>query len=152
MTSPEMRPASVEEVVNSGLIAELDADLLARYPGEPVNGIDPVEFQNAGGYFIMACQAGKPIGCGAFRPLDPATVEIKRMYVQPASRGQGIARKILHLLEAEARRRQYVRSILETAFRMPEAIALYRACGYEQIPLFAPYIGSQRSICFGKDL
>ena len=145
-------PAQVEEIVVSGLLAELDADLLVRYPGEPTNGIDVSEFRASGGMFFMARIGSQAAGCGAFRPLDQATVEIKRMFTSPQFRGRGIARAVLQALETEARRRGYTRSVLETGVRQPEAIALYRSCDYAEIELFGPYIGSAHSVCFGKEL
>jgi GNAT superfamily N-acetyltransferase len=145
-------PAEVEKVVASGLLDKLDADLLSRYPGEPVNGVDASEFRAAGGYFVIASCDSQLAGCGAFRPLDAETVEIKRMYVEPRFRGLGIARAVLHAIEAEARRRGYVRSILETGQRMNQAIALYRSCGYADIEPFGIYVGSTRSVCLGKPL
>lgn len=145
-------PASVEDVIATGLLAALDADLLARYPGEPINGINADEFRASGGYFVVARWKSQLAGCGAFRPLDPSTVEIKRMFVRPQFRGRGIARAMMNALESEARRRGYGRSILETALRMPEAIALYRSCGYAEIAPFGQYVGSARSVCFDKAL
>ena len=145
-------PASVEEALRSGLIDQLDADLRERYPGEPVNGIDPAAFRIAGGYFVLAQCESRTVGCGAFRPLDPRTVEIKRMFVLPDFRGRRIARSILVALEVEARQCGYLRSVLETGVRQPEAIALYRACGYAEVEAFGPYIGSPHSVCFGKAL
>lgn len=148
--------ASVEDVFASGLIDRLDADILFRYPGEEVNGIDPAHFRAAGGYFAAARagdDGGSPlVGCGAFRPFDRTTVEIKRMFVLPGHRGRGVARAILAALEAEARRRGYARAILETGNRQTEAIALYHACGYARIEPFGQYVGSEKSVCFGKDL
>ena len=143
-------PAPVDEVLATGLIEQLDADLLTRYPGEPINGIVPTEFRAAGGYFVLAHCGARAVGCGAIRPYDATTCEIKRMFVLPEFRGRGIARRIIEALEAEARRRGFTRGILETAVRQPEAIACYRACGYEQIPPYEPFIGSARSVCFGK--
>jgi GNAT superfamily N-acetyltransferase len=147
MTGIVVGPADVEAVVGTGLLAELDADLLARYPGEPVNGIEPVKFRQAGGYFVLARVGDELAGCGAFRPYDPATVELKRMFVRAPFRGRGIARAVVDALEAEARRRGYAEAILETAARMPEAIALYRRCGYGIIPAYGPFVGSARSVC-----
>jgi GNAT superfamily N-acetyltransferase len=144
--------ASVEDVFASGLIDRLDADILSRYPGEPVNGIDPVQFRAAGGYFAAARVHDTLVGCGAFRPLDGSTVEIKRMFVLPDHRGRGVARAILAALESEARRRGFARAILETGNRQSEAIALYHACGYARIEPFGQYVGSEKSVCFGKDL
>lgn len=145
-------PASVETVLASGLIAQLDADLSIRYPGEPINGIDPTEFKAAGGYFVLAQSGEQFVGCGAFRPLDSTTVEIKRMFVRDEVRGQGVGRLILAALETEARRRGYTQSVLETGNKNHEAIAAYPACGYLQIEPFGQYVGDARSICFGKNL
>ena len=142
----------VDAVVASGLVAALDADLLRRYPDEPTNGVDPQEFRESGGYFLLARRGSEAVGCGAFRPIDAGTVEIKRMFVDPRCRGRRIARAVLDGLEAEARRRGYVRAILETGVRQPEAIALYRGAGYVAIEAFGPYVGSPLSVCFGKDL
>jgi GNAT superfamily N-acetyltransferase len=148
----EVVPASVEDVLRSGLLDQLDAELRERYPGEPIHGIEPSQFQAAGGYFVRAQCESRSIGCGAFRPLDERTIEIKRMFVQPPYRGRGLARVILERLEAEARQRGFTRSVLETGVRQPEAIALYRACGYSEIEAFGPYVGSASSVCFGKAL
>jgi len=46
-------PADVDVVAASGLLTELDADLLRRYPGEPVNGIEPTE--SSGCRAVISC-------------------------------------------------------------------------------------------------
>lgn len=148
----EVSSADVNEVIASGLIAQLDAEILERYPGEPINGVEPNEFRASGGYFVIGFWDAQAVGCGAFRPYDQTTVEIKRMFVAPEFRGRGIARAILSAVEREARRRGYGRTILETANRQPEAIALYRSCGYRDIEKYGHYIDSARSLCFGKNL
>jgi putative acetyltransferase len=145
-------PADVDSVVASGLLAELDADLLSRYPGEPINGIQPGEFRLTGGYFVLAHADADLSGCGAFRPYSRTTVEIKRMYVRAAFRGKGIAGAMIKALEAEAREQGFVESILETAVRMPEAIALYRSCGYQVIEPYGQFVGSARSVCMRSAL
>src|SRR2546430_14105869 len=99
--------ADVSEVIASGLIARLYAEILKRYPGEPINGVEPNEFRASGGYFVIGYWQSQAVGCGAFRPYDQTTVEIKRMFVEPDFRGRGIARAILGAVEAEARRRGY---------------------------------------------
>jgi GNAT superfamily N-acetyltransferase len=146
----EIVETPVGEVIASGLIAELDAELQQRYPGESINGIDAGEFRAAGGYFVVARASSEYGGCGAFRPLNASTVEIKRMFVRQKFRRQGTARLILQALEAQAKRRGYTYCVLETAIRQPEAIALYRRAGYSEIEPFGPYVGSERSVCLGK--
>jgi len=148
----EIFEMAITEGIASGLIAELDAELRQRYPGQPIHGVDAGEFQAAGGYFVVARASAEYAGCGAFRPVNASTVEIKRMFVRRTFRRRGTARIILQALEAEAKRRGYTRSILETAIRLPEALSLYRAAGYSDIDPFGSYVGSERSVCLGKEL
>lgn len=147
-----VRAATVDEVIASGLLRDLDAELDSRYPGAPIYGIDALEFALSGGYFGIAHAGAEVIGCGAFRPFDTSSVEIKRMFVRPAFRGRGVARRILQSLHIEARTRGYVFSVLETGKRQPEAIALYESEGYQRIELFGPYVGDPFSVCFRKTL
>jgi putative acetyltransferase len=85
-----------------------------------------------------------------FARLNVDTAEIKRMYVTPDARGRGVGRAILMALEAESRRLNIRRIVLETGERQPEALALYTKAGYDRIPLFGEYIGSRLSVCMAK--
>ncbi|MGA7675632.1 MAG: GNAT family N-acetyltransferase [Rhizomicrobium sp.] len=133
------------------LIAALDEDIVSRYPGESTNGIDVAGFEAAGGVFVVCYVDDMPVACGAFRPFE-GSAEIKRMYVVPALRGRGLARAMLDFLEAEAARRGFSRAILETGRKMTEALGLYRSRGWREIPVFGPYVGDPKSICFEKRL
>jgi GNAT superfamily N-acetyltransferase len=132
------------------LIQALDAAILERYPGLPVNGLEP-EFDAEGGVFLVAYSGGRPAGCGALRREGDAA-EIKRMYVADGFRRRGVARALLRRLEAEARGRGFSRAILETGIHQPEAIALYRSEGWRRIPPYGIYVNEPVSVCFGKSL
>ena len=147
-----LRNATLTEVTEAGLIAELDAELQRRYPEEFINGIDAVRFATEGGYMAVALADGHHAGCGALSPVDRTTVELKRMYVRPAFRGNGVARQLLQHLEAEAGRRGFTHMVLETGVRQPEAQALYRSVGYTTIAPFGPYGNSARRVYLGKSL
>ena len=139
-------------VDETGLVDALDRELLARYPHEAVHGIDADAFRAADGCFVLARDDTSALGCGAFRRVDAATAELKRMYTAPGARGRGVARIVLRALEDEARRRGYRRIVLETGDRQPEAIGLYIACGYATIAAFGPFVGNPSSVFFGKEL
>lgn len=134
------------------IIAELDADLVQRYPGEATNGIDVDDFRAAQGYFVVlrANTGGDPIACGAFRPVHTDCVEIKRMYVSAPARGKGYSKLLLRYLEDVARQRGFRGFVLETGVRQPEAIGLYRSMGYFQIPNYGHYARDPNSVCFAK--
>ena len=132
------------------LIRELDGEIVALYPGLPINGIDVAEFEKAGGYFVIAREPGQVLGCGAFRPVGERCAEIKRMFVRTRARRRGIARQILRHLEDEIRRRGFHSIVLETGCNNSGAIALYEAAGYFPIPPFLGYVGSPISRCYAK--
>jgi putative acetyltransferase len=94
----------------------------------------------------------QPAGCGAIKPYAEDCVEVKRMYVPPEQRGQGIASLILKELENWAKELGYARCILETGKKQPEAIALYHKNQYKIIPNFGQYERVENSVCFEKRL
>lgn len=115
-------------------------------PGTPPSAADIDIF------LIAVDDAGEAIGCGALRRLDATSAEIKRMYVVPASRGSGVAIGLLRALEDTALRQGWPTLRLETGPAQPDAMRFYEREGYEQIPLFGPYAGSDRSFCYQRIL
>ncbi len=102
---------------------------------------------------VVVCYADNlAVGCGAFKQFDKQTAEIKRMFVLPEQRGQGIGQKILQELEHWATEENYTQCILETGKRQHQAIALYTKSGYHTIPNFGQYAGVENSVCMRKIL
>jgi len=103
-------------------------------------------------HVVVAYLGSEPVGCGAFKPFDANAVEVKRMFVQPAHRGQGVAQAVLAELEKWARELGYASCVLETGKRQPEAIRLYERSGYAHIPNYGQYVGIENSVCLQKHL
>ncbi len=101
---------------------------------------------------VVAYEDGKPAACGAIRDHGGGEVEIKRMYVSPEFRRQGLARRVLKELELAAHELGYVRAVLETGVKQSAAIALYQSMGYHIIGNYGPYVGNVNSVCMGKRL
>lgn len=101
---------------------------------------------------VVAYQNETAVACGAFKGFDENSVEIKRMYVRPENRGQGIAVKVLLELENWAKELGLEFAVLETGKKQPEAIRLYKKSGYELIPNFGQYEGIENSVCMKKSL
>ncbi len=97
---------------------------------------DPHELVPPSGWFFLARLDGAALGCGALKKLDDEHGEIKRMWVAPAARGLGIARRLLDALEAQARAAGLDTLRLDTNRHLVEARALYLRSGYVEI---APY-------------
>jgi len=163
-TTIEIAPEALTSAVAAALIAALNVELSARYPepGATHFHLDPDEVAPGSGIFLVARWLGRPVGCGAvrwlrepalMRELGPRVGELKRMYVAPEVRGQGIGLALLARLEAEARALGLVRLVLETGTRQAEALALYRRAGYTGIPAYSEYVASPgTSVCLAKAL
>lgn len=143
---------SLESPAVATLIRALNAELEQRYPEEGANHfrLDAEEVAPGRGAFFVAYVGDAPVGCGAVRLIDPAVAEVKRMYVVPAFRGQGIASRVLEALEAQARVLGARRLVLETGERQFEAVGLYRRFGFASIPRYGEYVDSPLSLCMGK--
>jgi putative acetyltransferase len=115
--------------------------------GAPWPGNSPTP---AGGTYVIAYELEMPVGCGALRPIDSATVEVRRMYVVKNARRTGVARKILAVLEASAARIGYKVMRLETGNRQQPAMALYESFGFERITPFGEYANDPTSVCYEK--
>ena len=147
MTIVAVSPAAEEA---RALMHELDTEIAALYPDSPISGIDEVEFERSGGYFVVAREGDRAIGCGGFRIVDERCVEIKRMFVRAGARRGGVARQILRHLEAEVRRRGFPSIVLETGCNNVGARALYEAEGYSPIHEFPGCVGIPISRCYAK--
>lgn len=120
------------------------------YGGRHGSGATPRahEFNPPEGVFVLARLDGEPVGCGGISRFDSSTGEIRRMYVSPAARGQGVAQALLAELLSGARALGYGRVRLETGNAQLPAIRLYERAGFEQIPCWGPYATDERSLCF----
>lgn len=151
----EIRREDLMSPIAQALIDALNADLRARYPegdGMHYFRLHANEVQPGRGAFVVAYDAEAPVGCGAVRTIDAGVAEIKRMYVLPDVRGRGIARRMLEVLETEARSIGVTKLMLETGTRQPEAIALYEKTGYSPTGPFGEYPPSPLNVFFEKRL
>lgn len=131
------------------LVALLDTDLAIR-DGEDHSFYDQFNKIDQIKHVVVVFENNKPLGCGAIKEFNANSMEVKRMYVSPESRGKGIASKVLSELENWATELGYKKCILETGKKQPEAIALYRKKGYVTIPNYGQYTGVENSLCFEK--
>ena len=133
------------------LVKALDKDLSIR-DGEDhtfyaqFNKIDKIK------HAVVAYNGDEPVGCGAVKEYSTDIMEVKRMYVPPRKRGQGIASIILNELEKWSKELNYKNCILETGKKQPEAIELYKKNRYTIIPNYGQYENVENSVCFKKEL
>jgi ribosomal protein S18 acetylase RimI-like enzyme len=116
------------------------AELAGRFDAgfDPARSIsaDDHELTPPAGLLLLATLHGEPVGCGAVKFHPGAPAEIKRMWAAPAVRGLGLGRRLLTELEAAAAAGGARTLRLETNRSLGEAIGLYRAAGYREVPAF----------------
>jgi putative acetyltransferase len=128
------------------LIEELEGVLAPLYPATSRHGFSVSRLIDEGVAFFVARVHGDPAGCGGVLlvpagpgPDEPAYGEVKRMYVRPAFRGQGVARAVLDVLAGHARAAGAGLLRLETGIHQADAIRMYEAWGFRPIGAFGPY-------------
>src|SRR5262245_5925681 len=138
------------------LIDEVQAEYVIRYGGIDATPLDAAMFEAPHGAFFVAYRDGAPVAMGAWRLRDDVevfgtrrTAEVKRMYVAPAARGTGLARRMLAHLEVTALEAGAEAVILETGTAQPDAMALYESAGYARIESFGYYRESPENRCYG---
>ncbi|MFG3252195.1 GNAT family N-acetyltransferase [Streptomyces sp. NPDC048172] len=142
-------PASVEAPEARATVRAYIADIASRYYGRPATDreIDEAldeepdtELVPPKGAFLLARDGdGGPVGgCSGTRLLDPATAtaELKRVWVAPHARRQGLGSLLVEAAEDAARALGATAIRLDTRHDLVEARTLYAARGYAEI---APY-------------
>ena len=130
------------------------SELDGRFP----SGFDPGDAASAGvlalapphGTFLVVRVDGQTVGCGGVHGIGDGIGEVKRMWIDPAWRGRGFARRLLGELERHGRDLGHRRMVLDTNAELREAIALYESCGYRPVERYNDNPYAQR--WFGKDL
>ena len=115
------------------------AELGRRFPGgfEVKRSRDPdaADMIAPRGAFLVASADGSPLGCVGLKG-GTEVAEIKRLWVSPMARGQGVARRLMAAAEARARELGISLLRLDTNRALPEAAALYRRDGWTEIARF----------------
>lgn len=135
------------------LLAAMSAEVSPRYaairadhPAPPGPTAEQVEA------VVLALRNDLPAATGTLRRIGTMW-EVKRLFVAPEYRRDGLARGVLERLEEEVLARGGREVHLQTGNRQPEAIALYERSGWQRVPVFAPYDPHDGiSVCFRKQL
>ena len=94
----------------------------------------PGEYTPPSGRLFLANEDYQMAGCVALRRIGDGIGEMKRLYVRPEFRGQGLGRTLTETLLQEAREIGYRRVRLDTLpGKMDQAIAMYRSLGFKDI-------------------
>lgn len=154
----QLRKVPADDPQLVALVIAQQEELAARYGSsdDPAGGPSPLHPDTI---WLLLVHHGQPAGCAALQPLShtdptaaPAQGEVKRLYVAPELRGQGLSKLLMDEVEAVARTAGYLGLQLESGLRQPEAMALYRTTGWTQISPYGHYRASALSVGFAKAL
>lgn len=147
------------------LQTEQEAELQQRYADvlavRAVPALAPLDGQRTLGFWIAEdTSTGEALGCAALQRPDPATEsadgyrsgEIKRVYVRAASRGRGVATRLMSAVRVAAADLGCDRLVLSTGPRQPEAAGLYRRLGWQRIPNYGENTAWPTVLCFEQPL
>jgi putative acetyltransferase len=121
---------------------------IERALAEEIDRIDAYYVEHGGGFWV-ALLNGAIVGTFGLERASPGTMELRRMYVDPAVRRVGIGRRMLQYAEDECRRRGIDRLDLSTAEIQTEAPALYRSAGYGLVREEISEVGSSKTVGSG---
>lgn len=127
------------------------------YGGPDSSPMHSDEFTPPHGAFFVGYLGAAPVAMGGWRSHSviagwPARrpAELRRMFVHPDQRGRGFGQTLLATLEVSAFGAGADATVLETGFVQVDAVGLYRASGYVDIPSFGHYAAEEGSLHLGK--
>ena len=136
------------------LMARHTADMHADTPSESIHMMDAGQLATPGIAFFVMRRGGAAVAMGAIKRIDRNHAEIKSMHVLAEHRGNGLSRRMLDHLIAEARAAGFSRLSLETGVQPTfiAARALYAKAGFVDCPPFEGYGPDPNSVFMTKHL
>jgi len=122
------------------------------YPAESRHGLSLSALLSADIRFFVARQDGRALGCVGYLLLPDQAAEMKRLFVDPTARGQGVGGAIVQAVEHAAAGEGVRTLFLETGVKSLEALRLYKRLGYIECEPFATYRYDPLSVFMTKPL
>ena len=107
---------------------------LAFQDYEPEIAALPGKYAAPRGQLLLAWRGERVVGCAAFREIDAATCEMKRVYVRPDARGLNVGRQLVERLLRDAKAAGYARMCLDVLPEFVAARRLYASLSFTPAP------------------
>lgn len=114
------------------VLTEYGLDWEPKAADQDVVEIEKYYLENNGEFWVVETQ-DKIVGTAAYYPISRGVkaVEIRKMYLLPEARGQGLGSYLLKQLETRIQERGFQEIWIETASVLKEAVHLYEKKGYQ---------------------
>ena len=134
------------------LLMEELSEILKSITGDSgKNSFNPNDICGSKALFVIAYNENEEaVGCGAIRPIDEKTAEVKRMYA--STKEKGVGTKILCYLEKRAQEMGYSVLCLETRLINERAVSFYESRGYQRIVNYGKYANRPEAVCLEKNI
>ncbi|MBJ7359862.1 GNAT family N-acetyltransferase [Nocardioides sp.] len=147
----DLAPVTTREPAVAALIDALTVELAdSGYTDEETFGYSLDQLEASGVHLVGASLDGTLVGIGGVEIQGGGFAELKRFYVDPARRGQGVADALIEALLQHARERGATTVRLETGDKQHAAMRFYARHGFEVVPRFGPYVDSATSVCMSR--
>ena len=105
----------------------------------------PGKYAAPEGRLLLAWKSGSIVGCAALRKVDRHTCEMKRVFIRPTARGEGLGHRLITSILDEAREAGYSRICLDVLPEFTAAQAIYDSLGFQPAPpvAFNPVPGTK---------
>jgi putative acetyltransferase len=90
----------------------------------------PASYADHGGRFWVALDGNALVGTAGVFPVAPATFELRKMYLRPATRGSGLGKRLLDTAITWSREHGATSLVLDTVEAMTRAIGFYERHGF----------------------
>ena len=136
------------------LVKEHLQGMLLNSPPESIHALNLDQLRKPEITFWTVWEANDLVGCGALKELDDQHGEIKSMRTSSSYLRKGVAKRLLHHIIIEAKRRGYLRLSLETGSMsaFEPAKRLYTEFGFQFCEPFSDYIEDPNSAFMTKEL
>lgn len=135
-----------------GFLSAADQRSASLYPTESRTGPSLSALLSAEVRFFVARDDHRALGCGGYIRMGEDAAEMKRVFVEPAARGQGVGKALVSAIEQAALHEGVRTLFLETGVKSAEALGLYQKAGFEVCAPFADYQPDPLSIFMMKQL
>lgn len=132
-----------ELITSSGALSVFHAaidELTRRYGGsDEAKHLSVEELLPPEGVFLVSRLDAHPVGGVGLRRIAAPDLnygEVKRLWVRPDLRRQGVGATLMRTIEHTAVRLGYRQLYLETGYAQPEAVELYRTTGWTPVEAF----------------